>query len=307
MHRVISNELFWWCSYSTLLQNKGDFVHCTRSHSLRLLEASPSTRGFSLCVLLWIRMLWRETGCQLRHSPCKHHHALAGAANHHQPQPPVASGRLELCLLLPEEAGRVDEDINNDYLVISNNTIAHKKYWIWRGYTTASEKPLCQMSLHPQLQCTGFIHVLHQTAKRLQCYKGALITHHSNNFQLCTDTVNHSPTKQHVEGSFPAQVRCWMGGTFHPINIWATSNELIVGQESPLVCQSLLQRDRQWEWVCWYAPGISGTNPSLVPRHPRMWAQAAGGESLTNHLWECGRCSESKQRQQDNISITEIW
>lgn len=164
-------------------------------------------------------MIWRATaGSQLRHSPHKCH-ALAGAANHHQPQPPVASGRLELCPFFQEEARRVDEDINNDYLVISNNTITHTKYWVWRGYTAASEKPLCQKSLHPQLQRTGLIHILNQTAKKLQCYKGALITHHSNNFQLCTDTLDHSPMKQHVKGSFPAQVRCWMGGTFHPINI----------------------------------------------------------------------------------------
>lgn len=137
----------------------------------------------------------------------------------------LPQGDLELCPFFQEEAGRVDEDINNDYLVISNNTITQKKNTGFEGaILSASEKPLCQMSLHPQLQCPGLIHILDQTAKKLQCYKGALITHHSNNFQLCTDTLNHSPTKQHVKRSFSAQVWCWMGGTSHSINIEATSN-----------------------------------------------------------------------------------
>lgn len=156
------------------------------------------------------------------------------------------------------------------------------------------------MSIHARLQCTVLWNTLKQKIRKTQLYKGALITHHSNNFWLHTDTSYRSPTKQHVEGSFSAQVICWMGGTFHPINIYATSNELIKGHEGPLVCQCLLQTDRQWEWVCWYAPSISGMNPSPVPTYLSMWAQPSSMEKTSqtiSMLPECGQRLDSTQRQ----------
>lgn len=104
--------------------------------------------GPFLPTLISVRAIWRASvGSQLGYSPLKCH-ALAGAAYHHQLRHIASSclREMEPCPSFQEEAGRVDEVMNNDYLVISSSAITHTKYSFWGGYMAASWEPLCPIS-----------------------------------------------------------------------------------------------------------------------------------------------------------------
>lgn len=47
-------------------------------------------------------------------------------------------GEMKPCPSFQEEAGRVDEVINNDYVIISSSAITHTKYQFWRDCMAAS-------------------------------------------------------------------------------------------------------------------------------------------------------------------------